>query len=1063
MGSDLLGTSITGLRVSQAALSTTGHNIANAGTDGFSRQRIDATTNPATLQGGRFFGNGARIESVERIANSFVNQQLRTDSSLASDLEAYFGQLSQLDNLLSDDATGLTGGLQSFFAAMQNGADDPTSIPARQLIVSEAENLADRFNSIDERLQVIESGVHDGMQVAVARVNSLVTSIAQLNLRITDAMGLSDSNLPNDLLDQRDEALRQLSEMVPIQTFNQGQGQVNVLIAGGLPMVVGTHAQTLSLQPGRNASTGEDVILSDGAGGRVVTQAIKGGELGALVRFREETLMPAYNSLGRIAVVLADTFNNYHQQGITPENNFGGLFFNDINDKVGVRQRVIAASENAQPSDRQLALYIREPSELSVSDYQMKIEAGGVYRIKNIESGEQVASGLIPGNFPFSVSFEGLELEFIAGSFTAGDQFRLQPLANGARDFSRVIENPEDLAFASPLLTDAEIGNTGSGKVSAGDIVALTDPAGNPLPLFATNGEMTPPMVIQFTSDNTYDVLDNTDPANPKQLDPPIRNQRFIPSVKNSIFPLLPGQQQVSMAGDLVGLPDGRTAVTTAAVIPPPVNPIDPVSGISSPDLSIVDFSVANTFSFSVELSDTVLGTKDTLTNVTISSDMLSSENELLHHINSQLGPSGVRAFIAVDDLGNRSVAFRAADAGIGNVSVHSYAGPINGTANALFNFNIESATFTSANNADGITGVGTLNNGYPAERITITRAPAQAGLAPTTYSVFSQLHGSARELASQLSNIPGVEANAFTYATVSDFNLTRAEPLQVSLNGEPLVEYRTGAQDGNRELLQGVPDPTADPMGFNQYLAAQINDNATLKAQAIYAVAGQNVITGEPELRVYSSEGDNLNFSLTSTTGDSVAISDGEHNAVALTGAGNNRPSQIIVGGSMDVRLEEGVSLSTRPSDSLLFGDTQASDFSQSTFLGIDVSLSGVPDTGDRFTLDFNTDAASDNRNALNLVGVESERILNGGTGSLTDGYGTLVETVGITTNAAKINSEAATAVLDQTENLRNSISGVNLDEEAANLIRYEQFFQANAQVITVARNLFDTLLGAF
>lgn len=1063
MGSDLLGTSVTGLRVSQAALSTTGHNISNAGTDGYSRQRIDATTNPATLQGGRFVGNGARVESIERIANSFVTQQLRTDSSLASDLEAYFGQLSQLDNLLSDESTGLTGGLQSFFAAMQNGADDPTSIPARQLIVSEAENLADRFNSIDERLRVIEAGVRDGMEVAVARVNSLVTSVAQLNLRITDAMGLSGSNQPNDLLDQRDEALRQLSEMVPIQTFSQGAGQVNVLMAGGLPMVVGPNAQTLSIQPARNANVGEDLVLSDGASGRVVTNAIKGGELGALVRFRDESLQPAFNSLGRVAVVLADTFNSYHQQGITPENNFGALFFNDINDEVAIRQRVIAASENAQPSDRQLAVYIRDVSELSISEYQMKIEAGGVYRIINDDTGEQVVSGLMPGNFPFSVSFDGLELEFIAGSFTGGDQYRIRPLATGARDFQRVIENPEDIAFASPLLTDAEIGNTGSGKISAGDILALTDDAGNPLPLFATNGEMSPPMVIQFTSDNTYDVLDNSDPANPKQLEPPIRNQRFIPGVNNTIFPTVPGQQQVSMAGDMVGLPEGRAAVSTAAVIPPPVNAPDPSTGISGPDLSIVDFSVANIFSFDVELSDTVLGASDTVTRVTINSDALSSENELLHHINSQLGPSGVRAFIAIDDMGNRSVAFLAANPGIGNVSVNGYAGPINGTANALFNFNIESASYTSANNADGIEGVGTLNNGYPAERITITRAPQQAGLAPTTHTVFSNLHGSARELASQLSNIPGVEANAFTYASLTDFDLTRTEPLQVTLNGHELVEYRSGGQQGDRTLLQAVPDPATDPMAFNQYLAAQINANDTLKGQSIYAVAGQNTTTGEPELRVYSSEGDDLEFSLTSATGDSVRVSDGEHNPVSLTGAGNYRPSQIIVGGSMDIRLDEGISLTTRPSDSLLFGDTSASDFAQSTYLGVDVSLSGVPDSGDRFTLDFNDDAVSDNRNALRLVGVEGQRILNGGSASLTDAYGTLVETVGITTNAAKINSEAATAVLEQTENLRNSISGVNLDEEAANLIRYEQFYQANAQVITVARNLFDTLLGAF
>ena len=1064
MGSDLLGISVTGLRVSQAALSTTGHNISNAGTEGYSRQRVDPVTNPATVQGGRFVGNGANVNSVDRIANSYVSQQLRIDSSLAADLTAFFDQSSQLDNLLSNEATGLTGGLQTFFAAMQNGADDPTSIPARQLIVSEAENLADRFNSIDARFQVLEGGVRDGMEVAVERVNALVTNVAQLNLRITDAIGLSSGGDPNDLLDQRDEALRQLSKLVPIQTFDQGRGQTNVLIAGGLPLVVGAEVNTLSLEPGRDGSTVDDVILSDGNSGRVVTSAVKGGELGALIRFRDESLLPAYNSLGRVAVVLADEFNRIHQQGVTPENEFGSQFFKDINDPVAVRQRAISSSQNALPADRQLGVYIRDTGNLTTSNYLLEIKSGGLYSITRKDGGAEVASGLLPGNYPFSVEFDGLELEFVGGSFTTGDEFTLQPLTNGARDFSRVIANPEDIAFASPIVTDAEIGNTGNGKITAGNVIALENSSGEALPLFANTGEMSPPLVIQFTSERTYDVLDNSDPANPKQLDPPIRNQRFIPGVNNAIFPTVEGQKQVSMAGEMIGLPEGRSAVTQAVVIPPFVNAVNPTSGVSELDFSISDFSGANQFSFDVSLTNTVLGSQDSLTTVTVSSAAITSEDELLRHINSQLGPSGVRAYIAIDGAGNRNIAFQAANEGYGNVNIQNYAGPANGAANSLLNIDIESgAAYTSDGGANGIEGIGTLSNGYPAERITLTKAPAQAGLPPTTYTVFSNLHGSARELASQLSNIPGVDANAFTYAQMSDFNLSRNEPLQISLNGHELVEYRAGGVEGSRSMVQSVPDPATDPVAFNQYLAARINDNDTLKQQGIYAVAGQDTVTGKAELRVYSSEGDDLAFSIVAQNGDGVRVSDGEHNPVTLVGSGNNSPSQIVVGGTMDVRMEEDMTLTTRPSTSLLFGNTTASGFSESTYLGLDVSLSGAPDTGDRFTLDFNQDAASDNRNALALVDVESARIMNGNTASLTDAYGTLVEKIGITTNAAKINSEAAEAVLEQTETLRNSISGVNLDEEAANLIRFEQFFQANAQVISVARSLFDTLISSF
>jgi flagellar hook-associated protein 1 FlgK len=1064
MGSDLLGVSVTGLRVSQAALGTTGHNISNAGTAGYSRQRVDPVTNPATLRGGNFVGNGATVNSIDRIANSYMSQQLRIDTSLSADLTAYFDQLSQLDNLLSDEATGLSGGMQTFFAAMHNGADDPTSVPARQLIVSEAENLADRFNSIDTRLQVIEGGVEDGMKVAVAQINSLISNIAQLNSRITDAKGLTSNGEPNDLLDQRDEALRQLSELLPIQTFDQGQGQTNVLLSGGLPLVVGNIVNVLSLENNRDGGSVKDIILSDGDEGRVITSAVRSGELGALVRFRDETLYPAYNSLGRVAVVLADEFNRIHQQGITQENEFGGLFFNDINDPTTVRQRVISSSNNALPADRQLGVYIRNTAQLTATNYDVKIETGGLYRVTRSDNGAEVASGLLPGPYPFSLEFDGLELEFQAGSFTGGDRFTLQPLTAGAREFHRVIANPEDIAFASPLLTGAEIGNTGSGKITPGEVLALATSTGDSLPLFATSGEMSPPMVIQFTSDRTYDVLNNSDPANPQQLNPPLRNQRFIPGINNAIFPLIEGQRQLSMAGELIGLPEGRSVVTTAAVKPPITNAIDVVTGISQPDLSVTDFSAVNSFSFSVELSDTILGSGDSLTTVTIDSANITSEQELLHHINSQLGPSGVRAYIAIDSINNRSVAFTAASEGYGNVSVHSFAGPSNGSANALLNFAIESGTvFTSDNNVNGIEGTGVLSNGYPSERITITKAASQAGLAPTTYTVFSNLHGSARELASQLSNVPGVEANAFSYAELSDFNLSRTEPLQISLNGHDLIEYSFGGTDGNRSLVQAVPDPMSDPVGFNQYLASRINNDNELAQQGIYAVAGQDLVTGQTELRVYSSEGDDLNFAVIARAGDDVRVSDGEHNPLKLVGLGNNSPSQIVVGGKMDVRLDSDLTLSTRPPVSLLFGDTSAADFTAATYLGIDVSLSGVPDGGDRFTLDFNADATSDNRNALIMVGVESARILNGGSASLADAYGTLVETVGITTNAAKINSEAAEAVLEQTETLRNSISGVNLDEEAANLIRFEQFFQANAQVISVARNLFDTLINSF
>jgi flagellar hook-associated protein 1 FlgK len=152
MASDLLGISISGLRYSQTALSTTGHNIANAGTAGYSRQTVNGVANPATYHGVGYIGNGVSVDSINRQVDDFVTQQLRTDTSLYQGLDAYDNHMNQLNELLSDSSSGLSNALGSFFSAVQGGANDPTSMPARQLVLSEAESLADRFNTLHSRV-----------------------------------------------------------------------------------------------------------------------------------------------------------------------------------------------------------------------------------------------------------------------------------------------------------------------------------------------------------------------------------------------------------------------------------------------------------------------------------------------------------------------------------------------------------------------------------------------------------------------------------------------------------------------------------------------------------------------------------------------------------------------------------------------------------------------------------------------------------------------------------------------------------------------------------------------
>ena len=129
-----------------------------------------------------------------------------------------------------------------------------------------------------------------------------------------------------------------------------------------------------------------------------------------------------------------------------------------------------------------------------------------------------------------------------------------------------------------------------------------------------------------------------------------------------------------------------------------------------------------------------------------------------------------------------------------------------------------------------------------------------------------------------------------------------------------------------------------------------------------------------------------------------------------------------------------------------------------------------GRPQAGDNFSVSFNTNGVSDNRNALKLIDLQNRAVIGINpaapttTGSsFTDAYGDLIERVGTLTSQARVDGEATEAILKQATNNRDSISAVNLDEEAAKLIQFEQYYQASAQIIQVARNLFDTLINTF
>ncbi|KHL73785.1 flagellar hook protein FlgK, partial [Pseudomonas putida] len=226
----LINIGMSGLSASQSGLHTTGNNIANADVAGYSRQQNIQRAKGSLQEGQLFMGTGTTLADVRRVYNAFLDAQLQTATSLNSDSTAYLNQVTPLNNLLSDSNTGITGALTNFFSALQSAANKPTEDASRQLLLSNADALANRFNSLSAQFQQQNTNINGNLSSMTARINELTSSIAQYNEQISKVSAVNGQ--PNDLLDQRNEAVRQLNELVGVQTVER-DGNIDVYLKNG--------------------------------------------------------------------------------------------------------------------------------------------------------------------------------------------------------------------------------------------------------------------------------------------------------------------------------------------------------------------------------------------------------------------------------------------------------------------------------------------------------------------------------------------------------------------------------------------------------------------------------------------------------------------------------------------------------------------------------------------------------------------------------------------------------------------------------------------------------------
>lgn len=478
---------VSGLNAAQAGMLTTSHNISNASTPGYNRQTIVQGTNVPTFTGAGFIGQGTHVETVKRIYDQFLSGQVLGAEAGAAEMDSYLAQIKQIDNLLADENAGLSPALAAFFKGVQDVAANPASIPARQSMLSAGQALVSRFQALDQQLTDIRQGVNQQIAGQITQINTYSAQLADINQRIILAQAGGNNQPPNDLLDQRDQMLKDLNKLVRVSTVTQGDGSFSVFIGNGQPLVVGNQAYQLKAVQASDDPTRTTVAIV-GVGGTALTlpeSQITGGSLGGLLNFRSQTLDSTQNALGRIALTLAQTFNDQHRLGQDLTGALGANFFtvsgpvvlpNGLNTGSGAPTVTVDAATIAQ---------------LSASDYKLSYVGGPTpYRLTRLSDNQVQNFATLPQ------TVDGITIALGAWAPGVNDSVLIQPTRSGASNIALAFSDARQIAAAAPIRSSAALTNTGTAAISAGAVDAPPPP----------NANLQQTVTITFTSATTFNV-----------------------------------------------------------------------------------------------------------------------------------------------------------------------------------------------------------------------------------------------------------------------------------------------------------------------------------------------------------------------------------------------------------------------------------------------------------------------------------------------------------------------------------------------------------------------------
>ena len=482
--SDVFGISVSALQAFQQAINVTSNNIANASTPGYDVESANLTEAIPQSNGAATVGAGVVVTGISRAFSQAAANQLNTSQSSLGQLNALQNYSSQIDNLFGTTVGGLSTSLQNFYSAFSNVANNPTSTASRQALLGQAQSVATSFQNASSELNSLNTDVNSRITADVQQINSIASSISTLNQQIVVGTAQDGNQPPNELMDQRDQLVSNLSQLVGVSTTTDPNGALNVFVGNGQPLVLQGQTTTLTTVPNQfNASQLE--ISTSTANGNVISSSITSGDLGGLLAARSQVINPALGQLGQIATALSQTVNSQQSEGLDLNGNLGANIFS-----VGTPSAT-SSSKNTDAVTASVSVNANGLGALTGDSYILSFQGGAPTLTDTTTGASTTPTGAGTAASPYVANGVSIVL---SGAPAASDQFLIQPTATAASNINVVMTNPSQIAAAGAVVTTAAGTNTGAATISSGTV------------LNSANPNLLAPVTIAFTSPTTYTV-----------------------------------------------------------------------------------------------------------------------------------------------------------------------------------------------------------------------------------------------------------------------------------------------------------------------------------------------------------------------------------------------------------------------------------------------------------------------------------------------------------------------------------------------------------------------------